>query len=337
MKILHFVHSYNEKNGISLHVANLVKNMPQGLEAKVIGGRGFSFPFFSSLRFPIGEFFSALGADFDIMHIHGYGNFYSFFGALVCMLKGKPLVWTIHGYPKIRGARRLFYYVYRYIMAPFIFFKAKKIISVSNEAARILEKETKKEIEIIPNGVDLEFFRPFGNYKDAKYACYAGRLDKDKGVERMFECNSLPLLFVGPDEDGMKAKLQKIAAGKNLKAEFEEVPYEKMPQEYAKCRYVALPSKYEGFPLTLLEAIACERPFICTDVGEVKKVLGGLFEKPQIFLLEGNLQEKISELEKMDLQQMLKEARKRAAAYSWKEVAARTAQAYEAAAAPKKG
>jgi len=334
MRILHFVHSYNEKNGISLHVASLVKNMPAGFEAQVIGGKGFSFPFFSALRFPVGEFFRALKAEFDAMHVHGYGNFYSFFGAIACALKGKPLVWTVHGYPRITGMRRAFYFVYRYLMAPFIFWMAKKIISVSKDVVPLLQKETKKEIFVVPNGVDLELFKPIGNYKDAKYGCYVGRLDADKGVDRMLECTQLPLLFVGPDEDGMREKLKREAAEKGIAASFEEAEYEKMPAEYAKCRYVVLPSKYEGFPLTMLEAIACERPFVCTDVGEVRKTMSALFENPDKYLLTGNIYAKIDALEiigeneprLIDLE--LNEARKKLEKYSWKAVAQRVAREY---------
>lgn len=328
MLVLYFVHSFNEKSGISLHIENLVKSMPQGVQTKVIGGEGFSLPFFSALRFPTIEIFDAIKADFDIMHVHGYGNFYSFFGALVCALRGKKLVWTVHGYPKIRGARRFFYYVYRYLMAPFIFWKAKKIISVSEDVVPILKKEAGRGVEVIPNGVDLGLFKPQGSYRDAKYVCYVGRLDADKGAERMLECKGMPLLFVGPDEGGMRARLRKIADEWGVRAEFEEAPYGKMPQEYAKCRYVVLPSKYEGFPLTMLEAIACSRPFVCTDVGEARKVLGELFEKPEIFILEGNLQGKVDALEKEDLEAELRGARERAAKYSWGAIAKQVAKIY---------
>src|SRR3989338_1235600 len=332
MKILYFVHSYNEKNGIALHVASLVRSLPAGFEAKVIGGKGVSLPLFSSLRFLAGEFFSALSSDFDVMHVHGYGNFYSFFGAVVCILRGKPLVWTVHGYPQIRGVRRLFYHVYRYFMAPVIFWKAAAIISVSADVVRLLKKETKKGILVIPNGVDLDFFKPMGNYMDAKYACYVGRLDADKGVERMLECKSLPLLFVGPNEDGMKEKLRKAAALANVDAQFEEAEFEKMPPIYAKCRYVVLPSKYEGFPLTLLEAVACERPFVCTDVGEVRNVMGELFENAQKYILDGDLQAKIGELEGKNLQVELAHARQKLEKYSWKEIAGKIARIYKSVA-----
>ncbi len=332
MKVLYFVHTYSEKNGIAVHVQNLVENLPSGIGAKVIYGKGAGMPFFSSLRFPLSEFFDAMGADFDLMHIHGYGNFFSFFGAVVSALKGKPLIWTIHGYPRIHGIRRMFYYIYRYLMAPMIFAKASRIISVSSDILPILAKETGKKIVVLPNGIDTAIFSPKKNYRQAKMACFVGRLDPDKGAERMLECSSLPLLFIGPDEAGTKERLTAEAKRLGRQAQFDEVAFEKMPAEYEKCRYVVLPSKYEGFPLTLLESVAMGRPFIATPVGEVKHVLGELFSEPDKYLLHGNLQQKISGLEKMDLGKELQGARKKAEKYSWKSIARKVAAIYSQAA-----
>jgi glycosyltransferase involved in cell wall biosynthesis len=328
MKVLHFVHTYGEKNGISLHVKNLAKAMPKGIKTQVIAGSGAGLPLFSSLRLPAIEFARALGADFDVMHIHGYGNFYSFFGAAVSLLKGRPLVWTVHGYPRIKGARRLFYYVYRYLMAPFIFWRASAIISVSDDVVALLGKETSKEMLVLPNGVDFELFAPSSQYTEGKFACYVGRLDPDKGAGRLMECEALPLLFIGPDEDGERERLQKKAASLGRKAEFIEVPYEKMPSAYERCRYVVLPSKYEGFPLTLLESVAMGRPFISNDVGQVKAVMGRLGLPAAKFLLTGDIGKKIEALEKENLAKEIESAREKLAAYSWERVAGKTAKVY---------
>ncbi|HQT44694.1 MAG TPA: glycosyltransferase family 4 protein, partial [Candidatus Micrarchaeota archaeon] len=286
-------------------------------------------PLFSSLKLPASEFFKAMACDFDIVHIHGYGNFHSFFGAILSIVKNKPLVWTIHGYPRIHGARRAFYYVYRYLMAPLIFLKAKKIISVSTNAMPILRKETRKEIYFIPNGVDLGKFHPRSGYRRAKFACYVGRLDPDKGVFRMLECKSLPVKFIGPDEDGTKASLIAEAKKHGMKAPvFEESGFDGMPAAYESCRYVVLPSKYEGFPMSMLESLAMERPFICTDVGEVKATLSNLLDEPSQYILEGNLESKLAALEKKDLSGALKRARENLATYSWDSIAKRTSEIY---------
>jgi len=328
MKVLQFVHTYGEKNGISLHVKNLASAMPSGVRVQVIAGSGAGLPLFSSLRLPTLELWQALRSDFDVIHVHGYGNFYSFFGAAVSFLRGKPLVWTIHGYPRIGGARKLMYYVYRYLMAPFIFWRAARIISVSDDVVPLLRKETRKQILVLPNGVDLLLFKPKAGYRKARCACFVGRLDPDKGAERLLECGSMPLLFIGPDEGGERQRLEEKAERLGRKAEFAEVSYERMPREYEKCRYVVLPSKYEGFPLTLLESVAMGRPFISTDVGQVKEVMGKLGLAPERFLLRGNVGEKLSALEKQDLSGQMKKARARLKQYSWQSVTAKVAAIY---------
>ncbi len=328
MKVLYFVHTYGERNGISNHVESMVKNLPEEIRWEVIAGSGSGLPFFSSLKMPLMEIWKALFSDFDVMHIHGYGNFYSYFGTWVCLLRNKPLVWTIHGYPRISGARRVIYHVYRNLMAPLIFWKASRIISVSSDILPMLLLETKKRINVIPNGVDLDFFSSKNSYRKAKFVCYVGRLDPDKMAMRLLECQSHPLLFIGPDEDGTRKKIEKEASYEGMTVEFREVQYGQMPSEYEKCRYIVLPSKYEGFPLTLLEATAMERPFISTDVGEVRSTLASLFEKPEKFLLEGNLQEKINDMEKINLEGELESARKRATTYSWKSIAVKVGAIY---------
>ncbi|MCX6770358.1 MAG: glycosyltransferase [Candidatus Micrarchaeota archaeon] len=131
-----------------------------------------------------------------------------------------------------------------------------------------------------------------------------------------------------PDEDGTRAKIGKEARALGRKAEFEEADYEKMPDEYSKCRYVILPSKYEGFPLTLLEAAAMERPFVSTDVGQVKSVMEKLGLDTRKFLLAGSVGDKIAELEKEKLGAQMKAARKKLSAYSWESVARKTAAVY---------
>jgi glycosyltransferase involved in cell wall biosynthesis len=213
-------------------------------------------------------------------------------------------------------------------MARFIFWRASRIISVSSDILPLLAKETSKQIMVMPNGVDLAHFKPSSGYRNARHACYVGRMDPDKGAKRMLECSSFPLLFIGPDEGGERERISALAAKLGRNAEFSECPFEGMPSQYERCRYVVLPSKYEGFPLTLLESVAMGRPFISNDVGEVKATLSSLFPKPGRYLLGGNIEKKISELEKADLSGELAAARKKLSAYSWKSVAKKLAAVY---------
>jgi glycosyltransferase involved in cell wall biosynthesis len=216
-------------------------------------------------------------------------------------------------------------------MAPLIFWKAARIISVSSDILPLLRRETGKGIDVLPNGIDLGLFSPKSAYTSAKCVCYVGRLDSDKGVFDMLSCTRFPLLFIGPDEDGNREKLAGRAKRRGVEAEFIQVPYQKMPSAYGRCRYVVLPSKYEGFPLTLLESIAMGRPFVSTDVGQVKEVMGRLGLSPEKFILGHSIDEKIASLERKNMKKELAAARRKLEAYSWKKVAQKTAGIYRAA------
>jgi len=330
IKVLYFVHTYNEKNGIAIHLKNLLKFLPSHYRPTIVYGVGKGLPFFSSLRIPTAELLEGFTTKCDVIHIHGYGNFFSFFGALLAIIKRVPLVWTIHGYPRISGKRKIFYYVYRYLMAPIILWKATKIISVSDDAADLLKKETKKEISVLPNGVDLELFVSNNPFFNSTYSCYVGRLDKDKVAERMFEAKT-PIIFIGPDEDNGRKKLQELKLQTKQEVLFEEVEYSEMPKAYDRCRYVILPSRYEGFPLTLLEAVAMQRPFICTDVGQVRKTFHNLGLGDMFLLKENeNIGDKIVEIEQTeDVDEKLAEARLiLVEKYSWKVVCRKLSNIY---------
>jgi glycosyltransferase involved in cell wall biosynthesis len=112
--------------------------------------------------------------------------------------------------------------------------------------------------------------------------------------------------------------------------------HDKVPLVYAKCRYVILPSKYEGFPLVMLEALACQRPFIASAAGEMPIVLRQLFGKKKWkkYMLEPTrgIEDVLLELEKHDLQPELEAARKIIKQkFSWKIVASKTFEIYKKA------
>ena len=171
-------------------------------------------------------------------------------------------------------------------------------------------------------------FRPAGSYRQAKYAAYFGRLDKDKGVEEMMGIRSLPVLLVGPDE-GMLDKLRAMGG-----LQYRSAPHEEMPSLYSQCRYVLLPSRYEGYPLTMLEALACERPFVARPVGEIpqvmKELLGGDKWRKYMIGDDEPLEAPLARLEKENLEPELKAARRKIEqTLSWSAAAARTCAIYE--------
>ena len=122
-------------------------------------------------------------------------------------------------------------------------------------------------IEIVPNGVD-EFWSP-GSVTESDYLLFVGTLEPRKGIgDLMAAWSSLPeprprLILAGdrgwrttvlPDP---RIEVRGFVSG------------EKLRELYRGARAFIYPSKYEGFGLPPLEAMACGAPVIATRTGAI--------------------------------------------------------------------
>ncbi|MCS7122355.1 MAG: glycosyltransferase family 4 protein [Candidatus Micrarchaeota archaeon] len=319
MKVLMFVHTYYpNKDGIAVHCYNLVNALrEEGVDVKVVNPRkSIRIPGLSSGILPdIESIDSALRGDYDIIHVHGYSNLFSVIGAIIGIIRGKKVVWTIHGIPD----RHRLFHIYNAFAIHLL--RRAKVISVSRKIERIHKNYT-----LIYNGVDLDRFRCNHPYKDNRIVTYIGRLDRDKGIERLIEEYSGEIEIVGSDEDGYKNQLISKAR-ENVR--FLEVDYDRINEVYCRSRYIVLPSRYEGFPMVMLESLAAERPFLATPVGEIPQFLEYVFgEGYRKYIIDRNIGEVIMRLDSMDLRDELRKAREKLQELSWKRVAKKTIEVY---------
>jgi glycosyltransferase involved in cell wall biosynthesis len=135
--------------------------------------------------------------------------------------------------------------------------------AVADEALRGFGVPASK-MEIVPNGVD-EFFSPGGEEED--YILYAGTLEPRKGIDALFGVWwSLPqprprLVLCGDPGWGVRTPDGVEVLG--------YVTREKLRELYRRARVFVYPSRYEGFGIPPLEAMACGAPVIATRVGAI--------------------------------------------------------------------
>ena len=176
------------------------------------------------------------------------------------------------------------------------FLLAEKMVSAAR--SRVLAKGSIA-------GVDTARFKPdplarreirarLGYLEDSVVFLFLGRLNREKGVRelaaafaRLAAADDKPrLLFVGPDEEGMRGTLLRELGTAGPRAGF--VGETDRPEEYlAAVDVLCLPSYREGFGVTIIEAAACGIPAIGSRIYGVTDaiddgVTGLLFESRNI-------------------------------------------------------
>ena len=140
-------------------------------------------------------------------------------------------------------------------------------------------------IEIIPNGVDLNRFRPgdkaaarreLGLPADVALIGTVGRLTKVKGHDLLIEAAAyLPTTHIVLAGDGEEREpLERQAKALELEDRIHFLGQCDRPERvYPAFDVFCLPSRAEGFPRAVIEAQACDIPVVAADVGGVREAV----------------------------------------------------------------
>ncbi|MCD6372302.1 MAG: glycosyltransferase family 4 protein [Thermococcus sp.] len=228
-----------------------------------------------------------------------------------------------------------------------------RIIAVSNAAKAFIEHFADSPVDVIPNGVDDELFRPVGRKErekvreelgiEGRLVLYVSRMSPRKGPHVLLnafqrvarEVDDALLVMVGSGEMLPILKAQAKFLGIEDRVRFMGyVPNELLPKLYASADVFVLPSTTaEAFGIVILEAMASGVPVVATDVGGVPEIIeesgGGLLVPPGNELSLGDAIKKL--LNDEELAKRLGSNGRKAVEerYSWKKVAGEIEKAYE--------
>lgn len=309
----------------------------------------------------------------DIVHCHTW--YTHFAGILVKELTGARLVLTTHSLEPHRPWKveqlGTAYNASTWIERT-AYQNADGVIAVSEsmrQDVHDLYAVDLEKIRVIPNGIDLEEYRPrpdpsllrsYGIDTEKPFILFVGRITRQKGIIHLV--NAIKYLDPGmqvvlcagaPDTEEIAREMTEKVENARRQGQDEIIWIDKMlPRAdvitlYTHASLFVCPSVYEPFGIINLEAMACETPVVASAVGGIPEIVvpdkTGLlvsfkprgsndFEPVNADQFSRDLAASINEL--MNSPQRLREmglnARKRVEEqFSWTRIAERTLQFYE--------
>ncbi len=254
MKVL-FVSSGNSKKGISPIVISQGKSLEQqGINLTYFTIKGKGIKGYLSNIIPLRKFLKR--NSFDIIHSH-----YSLTSFIVSFAK---IGLKIPQITSLMGSDVNAKSIWKFFIRVVNLFSWESVIVKSKDMKKKIG--IKKNINVIPNGVNLKYFKSVGkkvaleivNYDEYKKNIIW--VSNPKRYEKNFTLAETAINILNDDS----VKLN-IVNGVNH-------------QDISKYMYASdiliLTSLWEGSPNVIKEAMACNLPIVATDVGDVRELIG---------------------------------------------------------------
>jgi glycosyltransferase involved in cell wall biosynthesis len=163
--------------------------------------------------------------------------------------------------------------------------RCDRLIAITSRMRELYTKIIGEErIRVIPFAVDTDLFKPSltdsGN--DGFEVLYAGSLYTLKGVDYLIRAMAdvdghglkarLTIVGEGQQKKDLMALARKLHISKNVMFEG-FVPYADMPKYYKQCDVFCFPTLGEPFGEAVIEAMACGKPVIATNIGGPSEII----------------------------------------------------------------
>jgi len=256
-----------------------------------------------------------------------------------------PLLFPDHA-PRSRKTR--LFPLYRWLMLQ-VGARADVIVTVSESSRRDVIEQLRIEparaerVVVVPNGVAPEYIPATRAPRAGKTMLYVGRFDPYKNACGLMDVFAavrktakldVRLRMVGPpDPRYPEARQRAEELGVNPFIDWiGYVDGAELVREYQQADVFVLLSKYEGFGLPVLEAMACGTPVVCSNRSSLPEVAGDAAAVVDPDDAAGAAAEIVRVLEEPGRAgELARRGRERAAGFTWRRTAEQTLAAYERA------
>lgn len=266
-------------------------------------------------------------------------------------LKGRSIV-TIHDLIHLRFPEifNMMQRIYARGMIGHALRNSAAVITVSEITKRdILSsfRVREEKLKVIHLGVGMEFrqmkeaadVRDFRrqNGLEGPAILYVGNVKPHKNIEALLRAfnnltsvrHDVSLVFVGGRPSLQPTLWKSLKPGSNVK-ELGQLSQEDLVRAYNAAEVLVLPSRYEGFGLPALEAMACGTPVIVSNGGSLPEIVGDaaiIFPLEKEASLEDALKSILSDSSLRD--SLMRKGIERAKKFSWHEAARNTLAVYD--------
>jgi len=228
--------------------------------------------FLSRLTFALCVPFLVRKCDFDLLV-----NEFSVFSPCYChWYTKKPVIHTFYHFIGRQAFKKFFVLGFFSYLFEKIFLKtARNIITISPSVTKQIERPgSKRNIRCIFTGVsgDLLSVEP----KPGEYIAFIGRLDVYmKGLDLLLEAFSrlarpgLELRIAGSGPDQNREQLEQLAVRLSIRKSVSflgRISDEEKKDFLSRAYFIVMPSRFEGWGMTAVEAAACGKAVIGTDI-----------------------------------------------------------------------
>lgn len=271
-----------------MRVLFISSSLPNGKPSPIISNQavflekhGCSVDFFLINKKGLKGYFTAIFKLKKYIKENGYDVFHAHYGlsALVATFAGaKPLVVSLMGSDVKGGGWQ------KWLIKSFVKRRWSYTITKSEELALMVGA---KYCTVVPNGVDIDTFLPL--------------LKDDCKKKLKLSLSKRYILFAAnPRRPEKNYRLAQEAFGLVMTPDIElvtmgDIPHVDVPIWMNAADVVILSSLWEGSPNVVKEAMACNKPIVVTDVGDVRWLFG---DEPGCFIASSNSRdyaEKMSE------------------------------------------
>ncbi|MBT3218250.1 MAG: glycosyltransferase family 4 protein [Proteobacteria bacterium] len=183
------------------------------------------------------------------------------------------------------------------------------------------------EGSVVANGVDVDFYSAVARRPQAGRWLVPGRIDAHKGIEDLIlvlaklKRPDVHVHLVGPDRvPHLRDKLMKLAHRLGVVGQITiRGPVQDLRSEFARCELALFPSRYEGFGVCVVEAMAARVPCVVSSIQAFDALVTDGVDAIQVDFRD--VECAAARLaQPMNLEQLVRGGQRTSARYSWSKV-----------------